>query len=336
MQGDRREVLAHLVRLAQVGAVMGATGALSTAQAQGSGRPVRLLVGFTPGGPNDILARIIAPRLGQALGQNVIVENKPGVAGSIASTEVARAAGDGHTLLLGSAGPNAISPAVYPNFPFDPVKDISPISMVAQVPSALVVRPDLPVNSVAELVAYAKKHPGKLTFASSGSGTTLHLSGELFKQQAGVFIVHIPYRGTAPATQDVAAGNVDMIFGALPSTMPLVRGGRLRALAVTPPRRSRTYPELPTVAEAGASVGLGGYDVSPWFGVFGPGSMPAAMQDRIAAAVRETVADAAVAEQLAKQGAEALTNTPAEFRTLLQAEITKWAAVVKFAKVKVD
>lgn len=327
---DRRTALARLAAACTAAALPAA------ASAQGAARPVRLLVGFTPGGPNDILARIIAPRLGQALGQNVIVENKPGVAGSIASTEVARAPGDGFTLLLGSAGPNAISPAVYPNFPFDPVKDIAPVSMVALVPSALVVRPELPVGSVAELVAYAKKNPGKLTFASSGSGTTLHLSGELFKQQAGVFILHIPYRGTAPATQDVAAGNVDMIFGALPSVMPLVRGGKLKALAVTPPRRSRTFPEIPTVAEAGAAAGLGKYEVSPWFGVFAPGATPAALQERIAAAVRETVADPAVAEQLARQGAEPLTNTPAEFRALLQAEITKWAAVVKFANVKVD
>lgn len=322
--------------LARLAGLVGTAGSLPAAWGQGSARPVRLLVGFTPGGPNDILARIIAPRLGQALGQNVIVENKPGVAGSIASTEVARAAGDGHTLLLGSAGPNAISPAVYPNFPFDPVKDIAPVSMVAQVPSALVVRPDLPVRTVAELIAHAKRNPGRLTFASSGSGTTLHLSGELLKQQAGVFIVHIPYRGTAPATQDVAAGNVDMLFGALPSVMPLVRAGKLRALAVTPSRRSRSFPDLPTIAEAGAAVGLGRYDVSPWFGVFAPGATPPALQERIAAAVRETVADPAVAEQLAKQGAEALTNTPAEFRALLQAEIGKWAAVVKYANVKVD
>ena len=333
MKSNRRVML---TRLAGLAAAVGTSGGVSLAHAQGSSRPVRLLVGFTPGGPNDILARIIAPRLGRALGQNVIVENKPGVAGSIASTEVARAVGDGYTLLMGSSGPNAINPAVYPNFPFDPVKDLAPVSMVAQVPSALVVRPDLPVNSVVELVAYAKKNPGKLTFASSGSGSTLHLSGELFKQQAGVFILHIPYRGTAPATQDVAAGNVDMFFGALPSVMPLVRAGRLRALAVTPPRRSLTFPEFPTVAEAGASVGLERYDVSPWFGVFAPGTTPALLQERLAAAVRETVADPGVAEQLAKQGAEALTNTPSEFRALLRAEIAKWAAVVKIAKVKVD
>jgi tripartite-type tricarboxylate transporter receptor subunit TctC len=321
-----------LLRFAALGTVAHAR----QARAQIAGRPIRLVVGFPPGGPNDILARAIAPRLGELLQTNVVVDNKPGAAGSIASAEVARSPGDGHTLLLGSAGPNAISPAVYPNLPFDPVKDLAPISMVAQVPSALVVRPGLPANSVAELVALARQGPGKLTFASSGSGTTLHLSGELFKQQAKVFIVHIPYRGTAPATQDVAAGTVDMIFAALPSVLPLVRGGKLRALAVTPARRSRVAPDVPTIAEAGAGLGLEKYEVTPWFGVFAPGTTPADVQERLATAVRQTVGDAAVAESLAKQGAEPLTNTPAEFRQHLQAEIARWAGVVKFANVKVD
>ena len=331
MTSDRRTWLAQGL------AGLLATTALPRAGAQtAAGKPIRLLVGYPPGGPNDILARLIAPRLGEALKQAVIVENRPGVAGNLASTEVARAAGDGQTLLLGSAGPNAISPAVYPNFPFDPIKDIAPISMVALVPNVLVVRPDLPAQSLAELVALVRSKPGKLTFASSGSGSTLHLSGELFKQQAGLYMLHIPYRGTAPATQDVVAGNVDMIFAALPSVMPLVRAGRLRALAVTPARRSRTLPDLPTVAEAGASLGLSKYEVTPWYGVFAPGATPPELQARLSAAVRQVVAEPAVAEQLAAQGAEPLSNTPAEFRTLLQAEITKWAAVVKFANVKVD
>ena len=325
----RRHVLAQLAGLT--------LGALPWAvQAQAGGRPIRLMVGYTPGGPNDILARIIAPKLAESLKQTVVVENKPGAAGNLASTEVARAPGDGLTLLLGSAGPNAISPAVYPNFPFDPVKDIAPISMVAQVPSVLAVRANLEVKSVAELVKLARAQPGKLTFASSGSGSTLHLAGELFKQQAGVFILHIPYRGTVPAAQDVAAGNVDMIFGALPSVMPLVRAGKLRALAVTTPRRSAAFGDLPTIAEAGAGLGLEKYDVSPWFGVFAPGATPPEVQERYSAAVRQAVADPGVAEQLARQGAEAMTNTPAEFRRLLQAEIAKWAAVVKFANVKPD
>lgn len=330
MQRRRRAVLA------QLGAAGAMIAAPALARAQSGGRPVRLLVGFTPGGPNDILARAIAPRLGEVLRQTVIVDNKPGAAGAIASAEVARAAGDGLTLLLGSAGPNAISPAVYPNLPFDPVKDLAPLSMVAQVPSVLAVRPGLAVASVEELVLLARRQPGKLTFASSGSGTTLHLSGELFKQQAKVFILHIPYRGTAPAMQDVAAGNVDMIFGAMPSVMPLVRGGKLRALGVTTPRRSQAAAEVPTIAEAGAKLGLGRYDVTPWFGVFGPSSLPAELQDRLAAAVRQVVADPTVAEALSRQGAEPMTNTPAEFRTLLAAEIAKWAAVVKFANVKAD
>ena len=329
MMNPRRRLLTHVTALG-LAALSGASGA------QTAGRPIRLLVGYTPGGPNDILARVIAPKLAELLKQTVLVENKPGAAGNLASTEVARAAGDGLTLLLGSAGPNAISPAVYPNFPFDPVKDIAPVSLVAQVPSVLAVRADLDVRSVADLVARARAQPGRHTFASSGSGSTLHLAGELFKQQAGVFLLHIPYRGTVPAAQDVAAGNVDMIFGALPSVMPLVRAGKLRALAVTTPRRSATYPDLPTIAEAGASVGLGKYEVSPWFGVFAPGATPAEVLERYSAAVRQAVADPGVAEQLARQGAEALTTTPAEFRRRLQDEIAKWAAVVKFANVKPD
>ncbi len=328
MQRSRRAVLGHF------GAAAAAIAAPALVRAQA--RPVRLLVGFTPGGPNDILARAIAPRLAEVLKQTVIVDNKPGAAGAIASAETARAAGDGLTLLLGSAGPNAISPAVYPNLPFDPIKDLAPLSMVAQVPSVLAVRPGLAANSVEELVLLARRQPGKLTFASSGSGTTLHLSGELFKQQAKVFILHIPYRGTAPAMQDVAAGNVDMVFGAVPSVMPLVRGGRLRALGVTTPRRSQAASEVPTIAEAGARLGLANYDVTPWFGVFGPGSLPAESQERLSAAVRQVVADPAVAEALQKQGAEPMTNTPAEFRKHLADEIAKWAAVVKFANVKPD
>ena len=306
------------------------------ARAQSDGRPVRIVIGFPPGGGIDSVARIMAPKLSEALKQPVIVENKPGANGLLAMESVAKSAADGSTLFIGTSGNLAMTGAFYPNAPVRIERDFVPVAQVASLPFLLVANPSVPAANVAELVAYAKTRPGQLNYSSSGNGSTLHLAGELFKQQARVFILHIPYRGTVPAAQDVAAGNVDMIFGALPSVMPLVRAGKLRALAVTTPRRSAAFPELPTIAEAGAGLGLEKYEVSPWFGVFAPGATPPEVQERYSAAVRQAVADPAVAEQLARQGAEATTNTPAEFRRRLQDEIAKWAAVVKFANVKPD
>jgi tripartite-type tricarboxylate transporter receptor subunit TctC len=256
----------------------------------------------------------------------------PGAAGNLASTEVARAPGDGLTLLLGSAGPNAISPAVYPNFPFDPVKDIAPVSMVAQVPSVLAVRANLEVKSVADLVKLARAQPGRLTFASSGSGSTLHLAGELFKQQARVFILHIPYRGTVPAAQDVAAGNVDMIFGALPSVMPLVRAGKLRALAVTTPRRAPQLPDVPTLEE----VGLKGFEMTNWYGLMAPGTTPRALVNQINADGNRLMKEPAIRDKLVAVGTDIGGGTPEDFDAFLRSELARYARVVKSSGVVID
>ena len=327
MTSDRRTWLAQGL------AGLLATTALPRAGAQSAaGKPIRLLVGYPPGGPNDILARLIAPRLGEALKQAVIVENRPGVAGNLASTEVARAAGDGQTLLLGSAGPNAISPAVYPNFPFDPVKDIAPISMVALVPNVLVVRPDLPAQSLAELVALVRSKPGKLTFASSGSGSTLHLSGELFKQQAGLYMLHIPYRGTAPSVTDLIAGQVDATFTGAPAVLPHVKSGRLRALAVSSPARLPNLPDVPTVAESGFT----GFEADQWYGVVAPAGTPAAVVARLNAEINKALSLPEVAQQLAVEGATPMPGTPKAFGDLIARELPRWAEVVKAGNVKPD
>ena len=295
-------------------------------------RSLRMVVGFPPGGPNDIAARVVSQKLGELLGDKVVIENRPGAAGNIGSELVARAAPDGHTLLMGSAGPQAINPALYPNLPFDMLRDLAPVSLVAQIPSGLVVNPAVPASSVAELIALAKKQPGKLHYGSGGAGTTLHLSGALFAMAAGVQLTHVPYKGTAPAITDVAGGQVEMIFAAIPSVLPLVNAGKLRLLAVTTRARSQAAPGVPTVAEAG----LADYEVTPWFGVFTTGGTPRGVVRRLSDEVRKAVASSEVRESFAKQGLEASTSTPEEFEAMLRAEIAKWSQVVKATGVTVN
>lgn len=295
-------------------------------------RPLRMVVGFPPGGPNDIAARVVSQKLGDLLGEKVVIENRPGAAGNIGTELVARAAPDGYTLLLGSAGPQAINPALYPNLPFDMLRDLAPVSLVAQIPSGLVVNPAVPATTVAELIALARKQPGKLHYGSGGSGTTLHLSGALFALAAGVNLTHVPYKGTAPAITDVASGQVEMIFAAIPSVLPLVSAGKLRLLAVTTRARSPAVPNVPTVAEAG----LPDYEVTPWFGVFTASGVPKPVLRRLNEEVRKAVASAEVRESFAKQGLEPATNSPEEFEAMLRAEIAKWSRVVRETGVTVN
>jgi tripartite-type tricarboxylate transporter receptor subunit TctC len=291
-----------------------------------------MVVGFPPGGPNDIAARVVSQKLGDLLGEKVVIENRPGAAGNIGTELVARAAPDGYTLLMGSAGPQAINPALYPNLPFDMLRDLAPVSLVAQIPSGLAVNPAVPAATVAELIALARKQPGKLHYGSGGSGTTLHLSGALFALAAGVNLTHVPYKGTAPAITDVAGGQVEMIFAAIPSVLPLVNAGKLRLLAVTTRARSPAVPNAPTVAEAG----LPDYEVTPWFGVFTASGVPKPVLRRLNEEVRKAVASAEVRESFAKQGLEPATNSPEEFEALLRAEIAKWSRVVKETGVTVN
>ena len=294
-------------------------------------KPLRMVVGFPPGGPNDITARVVSQKLGELLGEKVVIENRPGAAGNIGSELVARAPADGHTLLVATNTGQAIAPHLL-KLAFDPMRDLAPVSLVAQIPSGLVVNPAVPANSVADLVALAKKQPGKLHYGSGGSGTTLHLSGALFAMAAGVQLTHVPYKGTAPAITDVAGGQVEMIFAAIPSVLPLVNAGKLRLLAVTTRTRSTAVPNVPTVAEAG----LPDYEVTPWFGVFATGGTPKPVVRRLNEELRKAVASAEVRESFAKQGLEAATNSPEEFEAMLRAEIAKWSRVVKETGVTVN
>jgi tripartite-type tricarboxylate transporter receptor subunit TctC len=291
-----------------------------------------MLVGFPPGGTNDLMARIVAQKLGESLGQPVVVENRPGASGVIAAEVTARAAPDGYTLMLGSTGTNTIAPALNARLPYDPVRDLAPVGLVGIASSALVVNAAVPAGSVAELVALAKSRPGKLTYASSGNGTTLHLGGELFKLLAGVDLLHVPYKGNAQALNDVAGGQVDLIFSALPPALPLAKAGKVRILGVGMPERLRSAPELPTIAEQGVP----GYEMWTWYGVFATGGTPTGAIERISRDLRAALADTRVREQIAAQGAEASSSTPAELRALVATELEKWARVVNAAGIRAE
>ncbi len=309
---------------------------LALAGAVGTGRyptkPIRLVVPFPPGGATDILARNVAQKLTEAWGQQVIVDNRPGAGGNIGSELVAKSAPDGYTLVMGTVGTHAINASLYAKMPYDHVKDFVPVILVAGVPNVLVVNPSVPVNSVAELIAYAKANPGKLNFASSGNGTSIHLSGELFKVMAGVQITHIPYKGSAPALQDLLGGQVQLMFDNLPPSLPLIKAGKLRALAVTSATRAAALPDVPTMAEAG----LPGFEASSWFGVLAPAGTPPAIVAKLNAEIGKWLASPDAKEKLLAQGANAAGGTPEDFAKHIQAETAKWAKVVKESGAKVD
>jgi tripartite-type tricarboxylate transporter receptor subunit TctC len=294
-------------------------------------KPIRMMVGFPPGGTNDILARVIAQRLSDALGQPVVVDNRPGATGVIAAEMVARAAPDGHTLLLGSTGSQTIVPALQ-KLPYDPINDLQPVSLVGVAGLVLCVNPNVPANSVRELVELARSKPGQLTYASSGNGSTLHFGGELFKVLAGVHIVHIPYKGNAPALTDVMGGQVDMTFSAVPPALPHAKAGKLRMLGVSTVKRMHGLEDVPTIAEAGVP----GYEMSTWYGVFAPGGMPAAITDRLAAEVAKAINEPQVRDQFLAQSVEPRANTPVEFRKLVNDEIANWTKLVKSSGIRAD
>jgi tripartite-type tricarboxylate transporter receptor subunit TctC len=334
----RRHVLTHLPTLA---AAALAPGLAPTAAAQGTwpSKAVRIVVPFAAGGTTDILARALAPELQRAFGQPFVVDNKPGAGGNNGAAEVAKAAPDGYTLLMGTVGTHAINAALYPKMPFDHVKDFQPITLVAGVPNVLVLNPASAqrygVNSVADLAKAAKANPGRMNMASSGNGTSIHLAGELFKTMTGTFMVHFPYRGSGPALIDLIGGNMDLMFDNLPSAMPHIKSGRLKALAVTSATRSAALPELPTVAEAGGAV-LKGYEASSWFGLLAPAGTPMDIVNRVQQETAKALASPGLKERLAAQGAIPSGNTPAEFAKLIADESAKWAKVVKASGAKVD
>ena len=295
-------------------------------------KPVRLVVPFPPGGTTDILARSVAQKLYEAWGQQVLIDNRPGAGGNIGTEIVAKAVPDGYTLLMGTVGTHAINSSLYSRLPFDPVKDFAPVTLVASVPNVLVVHPSLPAKSVKELIALIKAKPGELTFASSGNGTSIHLAGELFKSMTGTTMLHIPYKGSAPALTDLLGGQTNMMFDNLPSSIQHIKSGKLRALAVTSSHRSSALPDVPTVAESGVP----GFEASSWFGVLAPAGTPREIVNKINADIVKALSAPEIRERLSGQGAEPVGNTPEQFAAYIKAESAKWAKVVKESGAKVD
>src|SRR5690348_7803183 len=295
-------------------------------------RPAKLIVPFPPGGPLDTTGREIAQKLGEMWGQSVIVENKPGAGGNIGADFVAKSPPDGYTIVMGALSTHAVNPSLYPKMPYDAKKDFAPITLVAITPNVLVVNPSLPVHSVKELIAYAKAHPGKLSFGSGSIGSAGHLAGELFKVDTGVDMVHVPYKGAAPAMQALLAGDTQLMFDNLASAMSQVKAGKLRALAVTTSQRSKLVPELPTMAEAGVP----GFDISTWFGLLAPAGTPPAVIAKWNAGVTKILSDPSMRERLAAQGAEATPDSPDAFARFIAAVVVKYARIGKASGAKVD
>jgi len=328
-----------LTRRSTLAASLLALHPLSFAQSAWPRQAIRFVVPFAPGGTSEIVARTVANELTKQLGQTVFVDNKGGGAGIPAMTEVAKAAPDGHTLLMGTVGTHAINPSLYPKMPYDHVKDFVPVTLVAGVPNVLVMNPAkaeaLGIQGVPDLIRVAKASPGKLNMASSGNGTSIHLAGELFKTMTGTFMVHIPYRGSGPALIDLMGGQMDLMFDNLPSSMPHIKSGKLKALAVTSAVRSAALPDLPTIEEAGGPA-LKGYEASSWFGLLAPAGTPMDIVNRVQAETARALATPAMKERLSAQGAIPSGNTSAEFAKLIDAETKKWAGVVKASGAKVD
>ena len=295
-------------------------------------KPVRFVVGFTPGGPSDILARAVGQKLGERWSQQVVVENRPGAGGNLAAEVVAKSAPDGYTWLLGNNSILATNHALYKKLAYDPLKDFAPVALIAVQPNILVVHPEVPAKSLQDLIELAKKSPGKLNYASSGAGAAAHLAGELFKSMAGVDIVHVPYKGAQPALTDLIAGHAQLMFATSASVIPYMKAGRLRALAVTTAQRSPSVPELPTVAEAG----LPGFEATTWHGVVVPAATPAAVVQQLNRDINAVLKEKDLSERLAGLGAEVLTGTPHDFADYIAREIPKWTKVVRDSGAKAD
>jgi tripartite-type tricarboxylate transporter receptor subunit TctC len=302
-------------------------------------RTIRLVVPYPPGGPLDIAARVLAAAVKDSLG-NVVVENRSGAGGNLGADLVAKAAPDGYTLVMGAVATHAINPWLYGKMPYDAERDFTPLTLVAQVPNVLVMNSEaaarLKINGLADLVAYARANPGKLNYGSGGNGSAGHLAGEMFKAQAGLFVVHIPFAGGPPAQLALVGGQVDFNFDNLAAASANIRSGKLKALAVTTARRSPAMPELPTVAEAGAAFGLKAFDISTWFGLFGPAGMPAELTSRLNKAFVDALGSAEVKTRLGSLLAEPAPTTPAQFGAFVKAELAKYQGVVKASGAKAD
>lgn len=295
-------------------------------------RPVRWVVPFAPGGPTDIMSRAIGEKLGQRLGQQFVVDNRGGAGGNIGAEIVARAPADGYTIMIGHVGTHAINLALYAKVPYDPIRDFTPISLLATLPLALVVHPLIPANNVKELIALAQKRPGELNFASAGNGGPTHLTAEVLKSLAKVNIVHVPFKGNAQALTELISGRVQMMFSNLLTSMPHVRAGKLRAIAISPAKRSPQAPDLPTVAESGVP----GFDVTPWYGALGPAALPPAITTRLNSEITEILRAPDLRERFVAQGVDLTPSTPDQFAALIKAEVPKWRKIVQDSGAKVD
>ncbi|MDO8776345.1 MAG: tripartite tricarboxylate transporter substrate binding protein [Burkholderiaceae bacterium] len=327
----------RLALVACAGAAIISIASPALAQTAWPTKPVKIVVPFAPGGTTDILARAVAPELSKAFGQPFIVDNRAGAGGNVGADIVAKSPADGYTLLMGTVGTHGINKSLYRRLPYDPQKDFAPITLVAGVPNVMVMQTEkakaLGINNVLDFIQYAKAHPGQLNMASSGNGTSIHLAGELFKSMTGTFMTHIPYSGSGPAMMGMVSGTVDVMFDNLPSAMPQIKGGKLKAFAVTSSQRSAAMPELPTVEEAGK---LKGFEASSWFGLLAPAGTPAAVVLRLQQETAKALNSPAIKEKLLAQGAIPSGNTPQEFTRFIDAEIRKWAPVVKASGAKVD
>jgi tripartite-type tricarboxylate transporter receptor subunit TctC len=295
-------------------------------------KPVRFVVPLAPGGGSDLVARTVAMKLTEALGQPVVIDNRAGAAGSIGADIAAKSPPDGHTLFLGSNGPLAINPSLYAKLPYDASRDFAPVSLVTVMPFVLVVHPTLPVKSVKELIALAKSRPGQLNYGSPGNGSTTHLANELLKSMTGMQIAHVPYKGVAPAATDLISGNIQMMSGDLSTLVPHVRSGRMRPLAVTSARRSELLPELPTVAEAGVP----GYEAIGWFGVLVPAGTPAAIVERLNGAMLKGLAAPDARQRLSAFGGDVAAGSPEQFAAHIRTEAAKWGKLIKAIGLKAD
>ncbi len=312
-------------------AVFGAAFAIGPAIAQSyPAKPVRMVVGYPPGGPTDILARTVAQKLSEFLSQQVIVDNRPGASGMIGAELVVKAAPDGHTLLMVPVT-YAVTPSMFAQMPYDPVRDLAPVALVASAPFILVVHPTLPVKTVKDLIALARSRPGQINYASASSGGMPHLAGELFNNMTGVRMVHIPYKGAAPATTDLVGGHVSLMFNNMLSAMPHVKAGRLRAVAVTSARRSAAVPDLPAIAET-----VPGYEASGWYGALAPAATPREIVAKLNAEINRAMKLPEVAQRLAGDGVEAVGMTADQFAAYLRQEIAKWGKVVRLSGAKAE
>lgn len=310
-----------------------------TTLANAQSRPIRLIVPYPPGGPLDIVARALADKVHDALG-TVIVDNRPGAGGNLGADAAAKAVPDGTTIVMGAVATHAINPWLFAKMPYDALRDFTPITGVAQVPNVLVMNAAnadrLGIRSVADLVAHARKNPGKLNYGSGGNGSAGHLAGEMFKAQAGVFMVHIPYAGANPAQLALLSGQVDLTFDNLASASANIRSGKLRAIAVTTAARSSAMPEVPTIAESGKAIGLGGFDVNTWFGLFGPAKMPAAVTQKLNKAFVDALRSPEIQSRLAALMAEPMASTPDQFGAFVKRENAKYEQVVKGSGATVE